>query len=164
MLLSAEASTTSGEEHEQADCHDPAHTMIDIQPARVPDDLDAVRDIFREYADSLGTDLSFQSFDEELASLPVKYAPPTGAILLAWQGKNIVGSVALRAFDYDICEMKRLYVRPEGRGQQLGRRLAQALVHAARNAGYKKMRLDTLPTMHEAQMLYAESACVWVIC
>lgn len=129
--------------------------MTGIQSARFPDDLDAVRDIFREYAGSLGIDLSFQSFDEELASLPGKYAPPAGAILLAWQDGNVVGSVALRAFEYDICEMKRLYVRPEGRGQQLGRQLAQAVVHAAREAGYRKMRLDTLPTMHEAQRLYA---------
>lgn len=129
--------------------------MTGIQSARFPDDLDAVRDIFREYAGSLGIDLSFQSFDEELASLPGKYAPPAGAILLAWQDGKVVGSVALRAFEYDICEMKRLYVRPEGRGQQLGRQLAQAVVHAAREAGYRKMRLDTLPTMHEAQRLYA---------
>lgn len=129
--------------------------MTGIQSARFPDDLDAVRDIFREYAGSLGIDLSFQSFDDELASLPGKYAPPAGAILLAWQDGNVVGSVALRAFEYDICEMKRLYVRPEGRGQQLGRQLAQAVVHAAREAGYRKMRLDTLPTMHEAQRLYA---------
>jgi ribosomal protein S18 acetylase RimI-like enzyme len=130
-------------------------SMTDIQPARFPDDIDTVRDIFREYADSLGIDLSFQSFEEELALLPGKYAPPAGAILLARQDGTVIGSVALRVFDYDICEMKRLYVRPQGRGQQLGRKLAQAVVNAARAAGYKKMRLDTLPTMHEAQKLYA---------
>ena len=129
--------------------------MIDIRLARFPEDLDAVRAIFREYADSLGIDLSFQGFDQELAGLPGKYALPAGAILLAWRDDRVVGSVALRAFELDICEMKRLYVRPEGRGEQLGRRLAQAVVHAARDAGYRKMRLDTLPSMQAAQRLYA---------
>ncbi|WP_109479276.1 GNAT family N-acetyltransferase [Paraburkholderia sp. C35] len=129
--------------------------MTDIQPARFPEDLDAVRAIFREYADSLGIDLGFQGFEQELALLPGKYAPPGGVILLAWQEDRVVGSVALRGFEHDICEMKRLYVRPEGRGQQLGRRLAQAVVHAAREAGYGNMRLDTLPSMQAAQRLYA---------
>ncbi len=129
--------------------------MTAIEPARFPDDLDAVRAIFREYADSLGIDLSFQSFEDELAALPGKYAPPAGIILLARQTGRVIGSVALRPFEHDICEMKRLYVRPEGRGQQLGRRLSQAVVQAAREAGYRKMRLDTLPTMQAAQQLYA---------
>jgi ribosomal protein S18 acetylase RimI-like enzyme len=129
--------------------------MIDIRPARFPDDIEAVRAIFREYADGLGVDLGFQAFDEELAALPGKYSPPRGTILLAWRDEHVIGCVALRAFEFDICEMKRLYVRPEGRGHQIGTLLAQAVVHAAKEAGYRRMRLDTLPSMKSAQRLYA---------
>ena len=129
--------------------------MIDIRPARFPDDIEAVRAIFREYADGLGIDLGFQAFDEELAALPGKYSPPRGTILLAWRDERVIGCVALRAFEFDICEMKRLYVRPEGRGNQIGTLLAQAVVHAAKEAGYRRMRLDTLPSMKSAQRLYA---------
>ena len=129
--------------------------MIDIRPARFPDDIDVVRAIFREYADGLGIDLGFQAFDQELATLPGKYSPPRGTILLAWRDERVIGSVALRAFEFDICEMKRLYVRPEGRGHQIGTLLAQAVVHAAKEAGYRRMRLDTLPSMKSAQRLYA---------
>lgn len=129
--------------------------MIDIRAARFPDDIDAVRAIFREYADGLGIDLGFQAFDEELATLPGKYSPPRGTILLAWRDERVIGSVAMRPFEFNICEMKRLYVRPEGRGHQIGTLLAQAVVHAAKEAGYRRMRLDTLPTMQTAQRLYA---------
>ncbi|SKC99793.1 N-acetylglutamate synthase, GNAT family [Burkholderia sp. CF099] len=129
--------------------------MIDIRPARFPDDIDVVRAIFREYADGLGIDLGFQAFDQELAALPGKYSPPRGTILLAWRDERVIGCVALRAFEFDICEMKRLYVRPEGRGHQIGTLLAQAVVHAAKEAGYRRMRLDTLPSMKSAQRLYA---------
>ena len=129
--------------------------MIDIRPARFPDDIDVVRAILREYADGLGIDLGFQAFDQELATLPGKYSPPRGTILLAWRDERVIGCVALRAFEFDICEMKRLYVRPEGRGHQIGTLLAQAVVHAAKEAGYRRMRLDTLPSMKSAQRLYA---------
>jgi GNAT superfamily N-acetyltransferase len=109
----------------------------------------AVAALFREYASSLGVDLSFQHFEEELASLPGDYAPPKGRLLLADDG-----CVALRPFDGDICEMKRLYVRPSARGTGLGRALIERVIDEARVIGYRRMRLDTLPSMHTAKAMY----------
>jgi GNAT superfamily N-acetyltransferase len=129
--------------------------MTDIRAARFPDDVQAVRSIFREYADGLGVDLCFQDFDSELTSLPGKYAAPGGRVFLAWEGGEVIGCVAMRPLGDDICEMKRLYVRASGRGQQLGRKLATLIVANAKEAGYRKMRLDTLPDMSTAQQIYA---------
>lgn len=128
--------------------------MIEIRPAEFPRDADAVRALFREYADSLGIDLGFQGFEAELAALPGKYAPPGGRLLLAWRDAEAVGCVALRPIDAHTCEMKRLYVRPVARGEQLGRRLAGRICAEARQAGYTRIRLDTLPSMAPAQKLY----------
>jgi putative acetyltransferase len=128
----------------------------------VPDSpalLDATREIFREYADTLGIDLCFQGFDAELAELPGAYAAPGGQLLLAWVDDEVAGCAAMRPLpdiDYaNACEMKRLYVRPAFRRFGLGRLLTQALLDEARRAGYSTMVLDTLDDMEAARGLYA---------
>jgi putative acetyltransferase len=113
--------------------------------------LDEIRAMLREYAAWLQVDLCFQGFEQELAALPGEYAPPRGRLLI----EEGAGCVALRAIDDEICEMKRLFVRPEHRGSGLGKRLVLALIEEARGIGYKKMRLDTMPKMNSAQGLYA---------
>jgi ribosomal protein S18 acetylase RimI-like enzyme len=128
--------------------------MIEIKPADVVRDLEKVRQLFREYAASLEIDLCFQNFEDELASLPGKYQPPLGRLLLAWDADLVLGCVALRQIDANTCEMKRLYIKPQARGHQLGRRLANSVCHEARLAGYQRICLDTLPTMTTALQLY----------
>ena len=126
-----------------------------IRPAR-PDELSLVRELFREYADSLGVDLSFQGFEDELARLPGEYAPPRGSLLLACEDGHAVGCVALRPLEpAGTCELKRLYVRPASRAGGLGRALTLAAIDEARRLGYARMRLDTLPSMGAARRLYA---------
>ena len=116
--------------------------------------VSTVRTLFREYADALEVDLGFQDFDRELAELPGDYAPPAGRLLLALDDDDPAGCVGLRPFEPRVCEMKRLYVRPAFRGTGLGRLLVERIVAAGRDAGYERMRLDTLPTMAPARALY----------
>jgi len=117
------------------------------------EELPAVRLLFEEYAASLEIDLAFQDFDRELRELPGEYTPPAGRVLLALDDEP-AGCVALRPYEQDVCELKRLYVRPAYRGTGLGRLLAESIVDAGRDAGYSRMRLDTLPAMTSARALY----------
>lgn len=126
-----------------------------IRAVASPADLAAVRDLLLEYAASLDTDLCFQDFPAELRDLPGAYQPPGGALLVADAGGALVGCVALRPLAPPaVGEIKRLYVRPAGRGQGLGAALAGAILDLARKAGYQRVRLDTLPSMAAAQQLY----------
>ncbi len=128
--------------------------MLRILEIRTKGDLFEVRNLFEEYADSLGIDLDFQGFDEELAELPGEYGSPDGCLLLAlWKGQ-VAGCVALRKFSPGICEMKRLYTKPQFRGLGIGRALCEEVIGWARRLGYERMRLDTLPSMEEAKGLY----------
>jgi carbonic anhydrase len=120
-----------------------------IRPAALAD-LEEIRRMLREYAAWLEVDLCFQNFEQELAALPGEYAPPRGRLLIA----ESAGCVALRPINDEICEMKRLYVRPEHRGSGLGKRLVLSIVEEARGIGYRRMRLDTMPKMDRAQGLY----------
>jgi len=119
--------------------------------------LEAVRALFLDYAQSLGFSLCFQGFDEELRTLPGMYAPPRGRLLLAMEGDAPAGCVGLHEWDAQIAEMKRLYVRPAFRGRGLGRILTDAALADARALGYRSIRLDTIPTlMQPAIALYRE--------
>src|SRR2546423_2941293 len=127
-----------------------------IAEACWPDDHAIVEALFREYVASLAEDISFQNVDEELGTLPGKYARPGGVVLIARDGEKAAGAVAYRRVEPGVCEMKRLYVRPAFRGRDLGRELASELIEDARARGYRTMLLDTLASMAAARALYRD--------
>lgn len=129
--------------------------MLKIVEAVSPEQIDEARKLFREYAAWLKIDLCFQNFERELAELPGSYAPPRGRLLFAIDDDRVAGCIALRPLSEDICEMKRLFVRPQFQGRGLGRILTEKIIEEARSIGYTRMRLDTLPSrMERAVLLY----------
>jgi len=128
--------------------------MLTLIEAQTAEQIGIIRELFQEYAESLGFDLCFQDFERELADLPGEYAPPNGRLLLAMNGEEVAGCVGLRRFAEGMCEMKRLYVRPQFRGKGIGRELAVATIEEARKIGYQSMKLDTIASMTEAIALY----------
>jgi len=136
---------------------------VTLRPAEGAD-LSQIRELFLEYARSLGFSLCFQGFDQEVAGLPGKYAAPRGRLLLAEVDGKAAGCVALREWKADICEMKRLFVRPQFRGLRIGRDLADRVIAEAREAGYTRMRLDTVAsTMADAVALYRRLGFVEIL-
>jgi ribosomal protein S18 acetylase RimI-like enzyme len=129
-------------------------TMITIRNPVEFSGILAVRALFEEYQAAINVNLCFQNFAEELATLPGSYAPPEGRILIAETSTDLVGCVALRPLNEVTCEMKRLFVRDQYRSTGIGRRLVEKLIASAREIGYQRMVLDTLPTMTSAQRLY----------
>ncbi|HWY04036.1 MAG TPA: GNAT family N-acetyltransferase [Candidatus Acidoferrum sp.] len=130
-------------------------SQIELIQATLPEHIEQARSLFLEYGSSLGFSLCFQSFDEELKSLPGAYGPPSGRLLIARSSGHAAGCVALRKLEVGICEMKRLYVRPGDRGRGLGRILVERIIAEARAIGYERMRLDTIESaMKDAIALY----------
>src|SRR5437762_14220508 len=130
---------------------------LTIAPAKTPAQIAQARELFLEYANSLGFSLCFQNFDKELAELPGMYAPPEGRLLLATWDQANAGCAGLHRLEGDVCEMKRLYVRPAFRTSGLGRRLAETIIAEARAIGYRRMRLDTIVgKMDHAIALYGQ--------
>jgi ribosomal protein S18 acetylase RimI-like enzyme len=127
---------------------------IELKHACQSEDLGMIKELFIEYAQSLEIDLGFQGFANELESLPGKYAPPDGSLVLALVDGQAAGCIALRPISFSICEMKRLYVRPAYRGLDLGKKLINAMIAAGQNLNYQYVRLDTLSSMQPAIHLY----------
>ena len=124
--------------------------MLKLVQAESGETVEEARKLFREYEAWLGLSLCFQNFEEEVAELPGRYALPDGRLWLAFEKEELVGCIALRKIGERICEMKRLYLRPQARGRGIGRELAAKIVDEARAIGYERMRLDTLPGKMDA--------------
>lgn len=146
---------------DRSDQHNPDRAAIsaaagfDLRQAESLAQMVSIRELFLEYANSLGFSLCFQSFDQELASLPGDYAPPRGRLLLATEQGVAAGCVALHPLGDNVCEMKRLYVRPQYRGRGLGKWLAEQVIREARALDYQQLRLDTVePVMRNAVAMY----------
>lgn len=131
-----------------------AQEEIDFKPAETRQDFKDAKDLFKQYAKSLPVDLSFQNFTNEMKEIHKQYNNPTGALLLAYLNEKAIGCVALRQFDNSIAELKRMYIQPEYRQLKIGKRFLKWAIDIAKNLHYKSIRLDTLPTMTEAQHLY----------
>jgi GNAT superfamily N-acetyltransferase len=133
----------------------PALNNLIYTQVESPQQIAQARELFLEYARSLGFSLCFQNFDQELAGLPGDYAPPEGRLLLAEYDGQLAACIALHKLELGICEMKRLYLRPQFRGKGLGRALAERIIAEARTIGYRHMRLDTVePVMRDAVAMY----------
>ncbi|MEM7120695.1 MAG: GNAT family N-acetyltransferase [Pseudomonadota bacterium] len=142
----------STDQESRGDCDKPSLTL---RQAAGPDDMTATRELFMSYAKSLGFKTCFQGFDKEIESLPGEYAPPKGRLLLAERDGDILGVIALRSMgEGGACEIKRLYVEPGARGMALGRRLTEAVLGEARDLGCRSVRLETLPSMVAANVIY----------
>lgn len=128
--------------------------MLKLIAVETEKHLEIIRKLFREYEDFLGFHLCFQDFEKEMAMLPGKYAPPDGRLIIAEYNSEVAGCIAIKKIGEDVCEMKRLYVRPKFRGLKIGRKLAEKIIVEAKTIGYKKMRLDTLKRLKEALSLY----------
>jgi len=128
--------------------------MIQIVKANTETLVENAKELIREYAQSLEFDLEFQDFEKEMENFPGQYAPPRGCLYVALDANQPIGCVALRNLGQGVCEMKRLYVKPSLRGQKVGKLLAEIVIKAARDMEYDYMRLDTIPSMKQANMLY----------
>jgi GNAT superfamily N-acetyltransferase len=127
---------------------------MEIRQVKSPAEICQAKELFVEYSAYLSVSVCFENFDQEILELPGLYAPPDGRLLLAYVDDEPVGCVALRKLSDGVCEMKRLFVHPTGRGQKLGRNLVLAIIEEARQIGYRQMRLDTFPVMREAVAIY----------
>lgn len=128
--------------------------MIQFQEAKSPEAFQLAVNLFKEYADQIETDLSFQNFAEELENIEHQYSKPWGTLYLIYHNEELVGCFAIRKFESTICELKRMYLRATVRGAGLGKTMVMEAIDAARSMQYQKMRLDTLPTMKPAIELY----------